>query len=139
LFYREFIVVCIYFIECLSLFCICFIEILSLFVFVLSRAYRLYLLFTCDVCEIDNGFRVNTIPVPVICWCAWDPTSMKFRIQFIGDIIIILWIRYYLWYAHLLWISWFVSNREIRNSTNMCHHIDLPIKLTSLNWNEFTV
>jgi hypothetical protein len=25
----------------------------------------LYLLFTCDVGEIDNDFRVNTIPLPV--------------------------------------------------------------------------
>ena len=123
----------------LTIVCICFIEILSLFVFILSRFYRLYLLFTCDVGEIDNGFRVNTIPLPVFCLCAWGPTSMKFRIQLIGDTIIILWIRYYLWYFHFLWNSWFFPNREIRNSTNMCHHIYLPIKLTSLNWNEFTV
>jgi hypothetical protein len=61
-----------------------------LFAYALSRAYRLYLLFTCDVGEIDNGFRVNTIPLPVIVLRAWGPTSMKFRIQFIGDIIIIL-------------------------------------------------
>ena len=128
LFYRNIIVICV-----------CFIESLSLFVYALSRAYRLYLLFTCDVGEIDNGFRVNTIPLPVIILCAWDPTSMKFRIQFIGDTIIILWIRYYLWYIHFLWMSWFFANREIRNSTNMCHNIYLPIKLTSMNWNEFTV
>jgi hypothetical protein len=160
LFYLELINVCIYFIEILALLvfvlsrayrylylfywdlivvCICFIEILSLLVFALSRAYRLYLFFTCDVGEIDNEFRVNTILLPVIFLCAWAPTSMKFRIQFIGDIIIILWIRYYLRYAHFLWISWFVANREIRNWTNMCHHIYLPIKLTSLNWNEFTI
>ena len=65
-------------------------ESLSLFVYALSRAYRLYLLFTCDVGEIDNGFRVNTIPLPVIVVCVWGPTSMKFRIQFIDDIISIL-------------------------------------------------
>ena len=145
LFYLELINVCIYFIESLLFFfnlfyrdlivvCICFIESLSLFVYALSRAYRLYVFFTCDVGEIDNGFRVNTIPLPVLCWCAWDPTSMKFRIQFIGDTKIILWIRYYLWYTNFLWISWFVAKREIRNSTNMCHHIYLPIKLTSLKW-----
>jgi hypothetical protein len=160
LFYLELINICIYFIEILALLvfvlsrayrylylfyrniivvCICFIESLSLFAYDLSRAYRLYLLCTCDVGEIDNGFRVNTIPLPVFILYAWGPTSMKFRIQFIGDTIIILWIRYYLWYIHFVWISWFFANREIRNSTNMCHHIYLPIKLTSLNWNEFTV
>ena len=111
LFYPDLSVACICFLESLFLFvfvlsraypclylfdrdlsvaCICFIESLFLFVFVLSRGYRLYLLFTCDVGEIDNCFRVNTIPLPVIFLCAWGPTSMKFRIQFIGDIIIIL-------------------------------------------------
>jgi hypothetical protein len=123
----------------LTVVCICFIESLSLFVYALSRAYRFYLLFTCDVGEIDNGFRVNTITLPVIILCAWGPTSMTFRIKFIGDIIIILWIRYNLWYTHFLWISWFFANREIRYSTNMCHHIYLPMKLTSLYWNEFTI
>ena len=69
LFYRD-----------LSVVWICFIESLSLFVFVLwrayrclhlflSRAYRLYLLFTCDVGEIENDFRVNTIPLPVFVLC----------------------------------------------------------------------
>jgi hypothetical protein len=136
LFYRELIVICI-----------CFIEILSLFVFVLSRAYRcLYMLYreliVCIYCLLVMWVKlitVNTIPLPVFFVCAWGPTSMKFRIQFIGDTIIILWIRYYLWYAHFLWFSWFFANREIMNSTNMCHHIYLPMKLTSLNWNEFTV
>ena len=49
-------------------------------------------------------------------------SSMKFRIQFIGDTIIILWIRYYLWYAHFSWISWFVANREIKHSVNIYHN-----------------
>ena len=58
LFYRELIVICI-----------CFIAISSLFVYALSRAYQLYLMFTCDVGEIDNGFRVKTIPLPVCFMC----------------------------------------------------------------------
>jgi len=48
--------------------------------------------------------------------------SMKFRIQFIGDTIAVLWIRYYLWYTHFSWISWFVANREIKHSVNIYHH-----------------
>jgi hypothetical protein len=138
LFYRELIVICI-----------CFIAILSLFVYALSRAYRcLYMLYreliVCIYCLLVMSVKLITVLewIRFLCQyvlCAWGPTSMKFRIQFIGDTIIILWIRYYLWYSHFLWISWFFRNREIRNSTNMCHHIYLPIQLTSLNWNEFAV
>jgi hypothetical protein len=84
LFDRDLILVCI--------------EILSLFVFVLSRVYRLYLFFTCDVGEIDNEFRVNTILLPVIFLCAWEQThdlmisdivnSFQFKdVNFIGRYI----------------------------------------------------
>ena len=36
--------------------------------------------------------------------------------------IAVLWIRFYLWYAHFSWISWFVANREIKHSVNIYHH-----------------
>jgi hypothetical protein len=147
LFYRDLIVACICFIESLSLFvfvlskyyrcCICFIESLSLFVYALSRASRLYLLFSCDVGEIDN--TLEWIQFLYQYFLFVHGAQHQWNLEFIGHTIIILWIRYYLWYAHFLWISWFLPNREIRNSTNMCHHIYLTIKLTSLNWNEFTV